>query len=118
MSAAYADGSMQYATQTVVIGGQTYVLKNIKVKRPRRRIVQNDQNGEPVQKVHLRGLVEGTATAQLGTATQVAPAQDADFTLKPIGGSGTVTYVTEDVEDTYEQEGETLCEITFSKKLT
>jgi hypothetical protein len=115
---AYSDGSMQFGTQSVVIAGQTYDLKNIKVKRVRRKIVQPSIAGEPAQKVHLRGLTEGSATAMLKTATQVAPAQDAEFTLVKIGGTGTVVFVTEDVEDTYEVEGETLCEVTFSIKLT
>jgi hypothetical protein len=115
---AYADGSMQFSTQSVIIAGQTYDLKNIKVKRGRRRIVQPGIGGAPAQKVHIAVLTEGSATAQLKTATQVAPAQDAEFTLVKIGGTGTFIYVTEDVEDTYEIEGETFCEITFSYKLT
>lgn len=115
---AYADGSMQFASQTVSIGGQTYTCKSIKVKRVRRRLLQLAAGGTPFQKVHIAGLTEGSATLQLSTATQVAPAQDQAFTLVPIGGSGTVSYVVEDVEDTYEIENETFCDITFSAKLT
>jgi hypothetical protein len=117
-TAAYADGSMQFGSQSVVIGGQSYDAKNIKVQRPRTRILQKDIGGAPKQKVHIAGLVEGSMTVQLGSSTQVAPAQDVAFTLVPIGGSGTVSYVTEQVSDTYEMEGETVCEVTFSKKLT
>jgi hypothetical protein len=115
---AYADGSMQFGSQTVIIGGQSYDLKNIKVKRSRRRIVQPGIGGDPKQKVHIAQLVEGSATAQFGTSTQVEVAQDAVFTLTKIGGSGTRSFVTEDVEDAYEIEGETYNEITFSAKLT
>jgi hypothetical protein len=114
---AYADGSMQYGSQAVVIDGQTYTLKTIKVKRPRRRLVQPDVGGVPAQKVHITGLAEGSATAQLSSSSQVAPAQDKVFTLVPIGGGTPVSYITEDVEDAYEIEGETYCDITFSKKL-
>jgi hypothetical protein len=115
---AYADGSMQFGSQAVTIGGQSYTLKNIKVKRGRRRLVQPNPAGVPVQKMHIATLTEGSATAQLGSSTQVAPAQDQDFALVRIGGGGSVTFVTEDVEDMYEIEGETLCDITFSIKLT
>ena len=115
---AYADGSMQFGSQAVVINGQTYTLKTIKVKRPRRRIVQPGVSGEPAQKIHVKGLAEGSATAQLSSSTQVAPAQDAVLTLVPIGGGTPVSYITEDVEDAYEIEGETYCDITFSIKLT
>jgi hypothetical protein len=116
-TAAYADGSMQFGAQSVSIGGQIYVLRHIKVKRTRRRIIQNDQFGAPFQKVHIRGLMEGSAQAQLTTSTQVAPAQDQVFTLSLIGGTGTQNFITEDVEDMYEMEGETFCDITFSQKL-
>jgi hypothetical protein len=115
---AYADGSMQFSSQSVVIGGQTYDAKTINVKRPRSRLVQPGIGGAPKQKVHLKGLVEGSMTVMLATSTQVAPAQDSVFTLVPIGGSGTKSYVTEEVSDKYEIEGETLCDVTFSEKLT
>jgi hypothetical protein len=115
---AYADGSMQYATQSVTIGGVAYILKNIKVKRGRRRIVQSGVTGAPAQKVHIKTLTEGSATAQLASSTTVEPAQDAVFTIVPIGGGAARSYITEDVEDMYEIEGETLCDITFSEKLT
>lgn len=115
---AYADGSMQFGSQTVAIDGETYTCKNIKVKRTRRRLMQLAANGQPFQKVHISGLTEGSATLQLQDADQAAPAQDEVFTLIPVGGAGTVSYVTEDVEDTYEIEGETFCDITFSAKLT
>jgi hypothetical protein len=115
---AYADGSMQFGSQSVVINGQTYTLKSIKVKRPRRRLVQPGVDGAPSQKVHIKGLAEGSATAQLSSSSQVAPAQDEVFSLVPIGGGTPVNYITEDVEDTYEIENETYCDITFSIKLT
>ena len=115
---AYADGSMQFGSQTVIIGGQSYDLKNIKVKRGRRKIVQPDIGGKPKQKVHIETLQEGSATAQFGASTQVEVPQDAVFTLVKIGGTGTRNFIIEDVEDAYEIEGETYNEITFSVKLT
>jgi hypothetical protein len=114
----YADGSMQFGSQSVSINSVAYILKNIKVKRSRRRIVQPNVAGVPTQKVHIKGLTEGSATAQLAASTTVAPAQDVVFTIVPIGGGSAVNFIVEDVEDTYEIEGETYCDITFSEKLT
>jgi hypothetical protein len=117
-TAAYADGSMQFGSQSVTINSVAYVLKNIKIKRSRKRLVQPGVSGAPAQKVHIRGLTEGSATAQLAASTTVAPAQDQVFTIVPIGGGAAVSFITEDVEDMYEIEGETFCDITFSEKLT
>ncbi|MEN3369941.1 MAG: hypothetical protein V7609_2084 [Verrucomicrobiota bacterium] len=109
---------MQFASQSVTINSVAYILKNIKVKRGRRRIVQPGVSGAPAQKMHIATLTEGSATAQLAASTTVAPAQDQVFTIVQIGGGSAVNFVTEDVEDMYEIEGETLCDITFSAKLT
>jgi hypothetical protein len=114
----YSDGSMQFGTQSVSINSVAYILKNIKVQRSRRRLVQNNVFGVPAQKLHIKGLTEGSATAQLASSTTVAPAQDQVFTLTNVGGTGNPSYVTENVGDTYEIEGETMCDITFSEKLT
>jgi hypothetical protein len=48
----------------------------------------------------------------------VAPPQDAVFALVKVGGGSSQNFITEDVEDAYEIEGETFCDITFSEKLT
>jgi hypothetical protein len=114
----FADGSMQYGSQSTVIDGQSYTFKTIKVKRSRRRLVQPGVDAAPAQKVHIRGLTEGSGTVQLSSSTQVAPAQDKVFTLVPIGGGTPKNFITEDVEDAYEIEGETFCDITFSEKLS
>lgn len=108
---------MQFGSQAVVIAGAGYFLKSIRVKRSRRLLVAPGVNGAPALKAHIRGLVEGSATAQLGTSTQVAPAQDAVFALTRIGGSTQDNFITLDVEDQYEIAGETFCEFTFCEFL-
>lgn len=115
---AYADGSMQFGSQAAVIGGQGYFLKNLKVKRSRKLLVRPTIDGEPDAKIHIRGLTEGSGTAQLGTSTQVAPAQDAVFALDSIGGGSPHNFITLDVEDVYEIAGETFCDFTFCEQLT
>jgi hypothetical protein len=117
-SGTYNDGSLQFGSQTATIGAATYVFEKIDVKQNERRIVQNNQYGVPVQKAHVRTLIEGTATLQFPTSSTRSPAQFAVFSLIPAGSATPFNFIVGEVGEAWDHEGETKATITFSEQLS
>jgi hypothetical protein len=113
----HSDGGMQFGSQIAQIGAVNFVFEKISVKRGQRRILQNNESGVPKRKVHVRTLIEGSATIQYPDATTASPTQFAVFALVPAGGGTPVNFILEDVGEEFDHEGETKCQITFSEKL-
>lgn len=117
-SGTYNDGSLQFGSQAAAVGGISYVFEKIDIKQNERRIVQNNQYGVPVQKAHIRVLIEGTSTLQFPTNTSRSPVQFAVFSLLPAGSSTPFYFIVGEVGEAWDHEGETKCSISFSEQLS
>jgi hypothetical protein len=114
----FADGAMQFASQSSQIAGVTYVFEKISIKHPQRRLLQRDQNGVPAKKTHIVDLSEGTATLQFPTTAAPSPPRFSVFSLVPAGGGTPLSFVLEEVSEVYDHEQEAKCDITFSLQLS
>lgn len=112
------DGGMQFGSQLTTIGGTEFIAENISVTRPTRIIESNNQYGVPNKQVIVDGKPTGTATLQLPAANTPPPARREEFTLLPVGGGAPVTYITTEVGDAFDQNGETKVNISFVAKLS
>src|SRR4030081_2607736 len=92
------DGSnLVFGSQSATIGALTYICEKIDIKQGQRRILQTNIYGVPLNKVHVRALIEGSATLQIPTSVARSPAQFAVFSLLPVGSSTPFNFVVEEV---------------------
>jgi hypothetical protein len=114
----FADGQMQFASQSAQIAGVTYVFEKISIKHAQRRLLQRDQNGVPAKKTHIVDLSEGSATLQFPTTSAPSPPRFSAFSLVPAGGGTSLNFIVEEVSEVFDHENETKCDITFSLQLS
>ena len=112
------DGSnLVFGSQQSTIGGIAYNFEKIDVKQGERRILQTNIYGVPLNKAHIRTLIEGSATLQIPTNVARSPAQFQIFTLLPVGSSTPFNFVVGEVGEAWDHEGETKIHITFTEQL-
>jgi len=114
----YQDGSnLVFGSQQASVGGITYTFEKIDIKQGERRILQTNIFGVPLNKAHIRTLIEGSATLQIPTSVARSPVQFAVFALLPVGSGTPFNFVVGEVGEAWDHEGETKIHITFTEQL-
>lgn len=122
----FADGTPVYGSQKVTIaagpnGGGTgnYVAKNIKVGRySADRKTTSDEKGNENGQWFTSKIPTGTMTLQFPDSTHAAPGQYSTVGIKPAGSAATVNFIIFDVGETYDVNGETMCDCQIAMKVT
>lgn len=112
----FNDGTVQYGSRVLTIGGVAYVADNITVNRPTKPIERTNEIGEPSGSVGVAGFVTGSATIQLASSSTVEPAGGATFTVTFDGTIGAETFYTTSPARTENKDAEKKINITFTKK--
>ncbi len=115
----HSDGSLLWGTQVLAIpttSGSNYIANDIKVDFDSKSIESMNESGVVNKEVLIEQPFTGTATLQLSGSTIPTPAIGAAFTITSLNSVSLSCKVTKSGL-AYKQDGETLVDISFKKKL-
>ena len=116
-SGTYNDGGLVFGSQVVSIVSIAYVAESINVDKSTSVIEQKNEYGVPTGQVLIEQIPTGSMTLQLASSATVAPSIGNAFTLVPVGGGSSVTFLISKVGEQFSQDGETKLSVDFRKQL-
>lgn len=114
----HSDGSLLWGTQVLAIptAGQNYIANDISVDFDTKSIESMNESGVVNKEVLIEQPFTGTATLQLASNTAPVPPIASAFAVTSLNGVSLSCKVTK-AGAKFKQDGETLVDISFKKKL-
>mgnify|MGYP003146367109 CR=1 FL=1 len=117
-----SDGTQSFGIQDspVTINSIAYVMENATFTYGSSRVDINDSNGEPLGSTIVPNRVEGTATLQYATDTDVTapnPSLGHEIVTATTNARNNATYVITEVGDSQSQGDYAKCSISFYEKV-
>lgn len=113
----HSDGVLLWGTQILAINSVNYIANDISVDFDTKSITSMNESGVVNKEVLIEEPFTGTCTLQLAAATTPSPPMASNFSVVSINAVSLSCKVSK-ISPVFKQDGESLVNISFKKKLT